>query len=47
MKREERQRLWEFLAHGDEDHRRWLRDAIEAFFEGKPRPPVRESQKDI
>lgn len=30
--------LTEFLAHGSEPHRRWLADAIRAFFNNKPRP---------
>lgn len=33
--------LYQFLAHGDEEHRRWLKEAIWAYFEGKPRPEVR------
>lgn len=36
-----RQALFDFLAHGDETHRRWLKDAIDAFYEGRPRPPVK------
>ena len=30
--------LFEFLKHGDEKHQAWLREAIDAFFAGKPRP---------
>lgn len=33
--------LFKFLEHGDEEHRRWLKEAIGAFFSGKPRPDVR------
>lgn len=33
--------LFEFLAHGDDEHRAWLKQAILAFFAGKPRPEVR------
>ena len=32
--------MFEFIAHGDEKHREWLRAACVAFCEGKPRPPV-------
>jgi hypothetical protein len=31
-------RLWTALAHGDDDHREWLREAIEAFFTDQPIP---------
>ena len=30
--------LFDFLKHGDEKHQQWLRDAINAFFEGRERP---------
>ena len=30
--------LYEFIAHGDERHKRWLRRAIKAFFNNEPRP---------
>ena len=33
--------LYAFLEHGDAEHRRWLKEALEAFFTSKPRPPVR------
>lgn len=33
--------LWEFLAHGEQAHREWLLEAIEAFFENRPRPIVK------
>lgn len=36
-----RRALWEFLAHGDADHREWLWEAINAFFDGDPRPEPR------
>ena len=32
--------LFRFLAHGDEAHRAWLREAIEAYFLHLPRPDV-------
>ncbi len=31
--------LWKSLAHGDDDHRQWLGEAIEAFFTDQPVPP--------
>lgn len=34
--------LYEFLAHGDDKHRRWLREAIRAWFNAEPRPPTEE-----
>lgn len=30
--------LHKFLEHGDEKHRQWLKEAIEAFFNGDDRP---------
>lgn len=33
--------LFEFLEHGDDDHRAWLKEAIMAFFNDEPRPMVR------
>jgi hypothetical protein len=35
---EEQESLFEFLAHGDTEHRGWLREAIRAWYEGKERP---------
>jgi hypothetical protein len=32
------ERLYQFIAHGDKDHRAWLRAASLAFFTGQPRP---------
>lgn len=32
--------LHDFLAHGDDKHREWLFQAIFAFFNNLPRPPV-------
>lgn len=37
------QGLYDALAHGDEEHRAWLREAITAHFSGKPIPPPRGS----
>lgn len=34
--------LFEFLEHGDDKHRRWLRETIRAWFNGEERPPVEE-----
>lgn len=31
--------LFDAIKHGDDDHRRWLKDAIEAHFAGRPVPP--------
>lgn len=36
-----RRRLFDFLAHGDDTHRQWLREAIDAFFDHKPKPAPR------
>lgn len=33
--------LFQFIAHGDQSHREWLAEAIEAFRTGKPRPQQR------
>jgi len=38
--------LFAALAHGDDEHRRWLREALEAYFAGEPMPPVRSKSKD-
>lgn len=32
--------LYEAIAHGDEGHRQWLREAIANVFAGKPVPPA-------
>lgn len=32
------EKLYEFIAHGDDKHKAWLREALYAFFEGRPRP---------
>lgn len=37
--------LYEALAHGDDEHRAWLREAIDNFFAGKPVPPPRSGKK--
>lgn len=37
----ERNELFDFLRHGDDEHQGWLKEAIEAFFHHRPRPPVR------
>lgn len=36
---DEREQLFNFLAHGTAEHKRWLRDAINAFFDGDNIPP--------
>lgn len=33
--------LFEFIKHGDDDHQAWLREAIEAFAAGLPKPAPR------
>jgi hypothetical protein len=38
---EDRERLFQALRHGDEDHQAWLREAIEAFAAGHPTPAPR------
>lgn len=43
MNTEQQEKLFEFLAHGDDEHRRWLREAIDAFFSGKPRPEANKN----
>ena len=35
--------LFQAISHGDEEHRSWLKDAIEAHFAGHPTPAVRGS----
>lgn len=37
--------LFDAIAHGDEEHREWLKEAIDCHFAGKPVPPVRSSLK--
>lgn len=32
--------LWEAVAHGDDEHKTWLRNAIFAWYEQLPIPPV-------
>jgi hypothetical protein len=34
-------RLYAAIAHGDDEHRAWLREAVDNFFAGKPVPPPR------
>lgn len=36
--RGQRDALFDFVKHGDEKHRAWLREAIDAFYAGLPRP---------
>ena len=36
-------KLFNAIRHGDDEHRSWLRDALETFFEDRPVPPVRQS----
>jgi len=38
MKRKKQDELFKFIEHGDMEHRRWLREAISCFFEGKELP---------
>lgn len=38
---ERRATLFDAIAHGDDEHRAWLREAIDAHFAGQPVPPVR------
>lgn len=38
--------LYDFLKHGDREHRVWLRKALEAFFNGKPRPLLPEDESE-
>lgn len=39
--------LFHAIKHGDDEHRAWLKDAIEAFFAGRSVPPPRgEGKKD-
>lgn len=39
--------LFDAIAHGDEVHRAWLKEAIECHFAGKPVPPPRKADWDI
>lgn len=40
-------KLYEALAHGDDEHRAWLWEAIECFFADKPVPPPRSDPAEI
>lgn len=33
--------LYQFLEHGDKQHKEWLKEALIALRDGKPRPPPR------
>lgn len=35
--------LYDVLAHGDDDHKAWLKQAIDAHFSGKPMPDYQPS----
>lgn len=37
--------LFEAIAHGDDLHRAWLKEALDCFFAGKPVPPPRSAPK--
>lgn len=39
------QALFPAIAHGDDEHRAWLQEALENHFAGLPIPPVREGDK--
>lgn len=39
-----KENLIKFLEHGDAEHRAWLKEAIYAFYENKPRPAVRQAK---
>jgi hypothetical protein len=39
--------LFEFLKHGDEKHQAWLKEALDAFFEGKERPEEKKYHDPI
>lgn len=41
------ERLFSAIAHGDEDHRAWLREAISAFYIGDPVPPPRGDGRKV
>lgn len=36
--------LYKALAHGDDEHKAWLKEAITAYFNGKPIPPPRDNK---
>ena len=38
--------LYDAIAHGDEDHRAWLKEVIENHFNGLPVPPPRGKGTD-
>lgn len=44
-KKEQIQKLFNALEHGDDAHRAWLFEAITAHFEGKDIPPVRGNKQ--
>lgn len=35
--------LYDVLAHGDDDHKAWLKKAIDAHFSGQPKPDYQPS----
>lgn len=37
-------KLFQALKHGDEEHQRWLREALDAYFDGRPVPPARDAK---
>ena len=45
MTLEEGNRLYEAIKHGDDDHKDWLKEAIEAFIMGWPIPEPRGIKK--
>lgn len=38
--------VYEAIAHGDQEHRDWLREALDAHFAGLPVPPPRGKGTD-
>lgn len=41
LKSLDKNELFKALAHGDDDHRDWLKEAIDNFYKGEPIKPVR------
>lgn len=39
--------LFDAIAHGDDTHREWLKEAISNWFSGLPVPPPRDAKKDL
>jgi len=46
MKIKKQEKLYEFIKHGDKEHRRWLKEAIHCFFNGDSLP-IERTEEDL